>query len=98
MREFKIKVPFIGYSEVVVEISNDHEFDNDKELEEVAWEDAENKVYYESCSLRNCERFEILRNVEGSNDYRYRCVDQKFKYEIEDITPEDEEGEEDDTE
>ena len=98
MREFKVKIPFIGYSEVLVEIPNDHEFDNDKELEEAAWEDAENQVYSESSRMKNCDRFEILKHVEGSNDHRYRCVDVKFKYEIEDITEEDEEEEEDDTE
>ncbi len=99
MREFKIKVPFIGYSEVIVTLTNDHEFDSEKEILDAVWEDAENAVYAESNALRSCERFETFKYVEAFNGGRYRTVDHKFAFEIEDVTEEyDEEGEEDDSE
>lgn len=83
MREYKVRVPFIGYSDVIIEIENEGDFDSDKELEEAAWEQASEMVYQE---MRHVDCFETEERVQAVTNDRYAALIYKFDSTIEDIT------------
>lgn len=96
MKTFQVKVPFIGYKMVEVEIENEEDFDSEAELEDAAWEQAEEQVYNDAQNS-DFDRFEVEERVEAITNDRYGALIYKFDKEIEDITIGQEE-EEDDTE
>lgn len=84
MRKFNVKVPFIGFDVVQVEIENDHDFESETELKECAEELAKDIVF----DKRMCEfeRLEFFKYVEGSNSHRYKdLIFEGFIEEIETI-------------
>jgi hypothetical protein len=86
-RLYKIKVPFIAYDEVEIEIDEDGESD-DETYEELALDQAKDEVWNKI--KHKIERVEFFSHVEGSFNNRYG-PELVFKEEIEFFTDEEDE-------
>lgn len=84
-RNYEIKIPFIGYDIIYVEIEGAEEEVDDDDYEELALEKAQNEIYEK---FSDAERFETFPFVEGSFSRRFTEI--KFKQEITEIFDEEE--------
>lgn len=89
IRTFNVKVPFIGFDVVEVEIDDSNYSESEKEIILENAEEQAKDIVYETIKSTRVERFEFFNYVEGTNCPGFS--DQKFQGFVEETTPTEEE-------